>query len=129
VRLLIDEMYPPTVAAQLRRAGYDAISVHDDANTRGLDDPAVCGLALSAGRAVVTENAADFLRMLRYRAAAEEPTPTLVITLNRSFPRHSASFIGQVVRALCTFCETHRKADASAGAVYWLQPIPWPSDC
>jgi predicted nuclease of predicted toxin-antitoxin system len=124
VRLLIDEMYPPTVAEQLRKAGHDAVSVHDDANTPGLDDAAVCGLALSGGRAVVTENAADFLRMLRYLVAAGEQAPTLVITSNRSFPRHRASFTGQAVRALCAFCEAHQGADAAAGAVYWLQPVP-----
>ncbi len=123
MRLLIDEIYPPTVAEQLRQAGHDAASIHDNAHTRGLDDSAVCGLALSAGRAVVTENAADFLRILRYRVAAGEPAPTLVITSNRSFPRHSASFNGQAVRALCAFCETHQGADAATGAVYWLQPI------
>jgi hypothetical protein len=55
--------------------------------------------------------------------AAGEPAPTLVIASNRSFPQHSASFIGQAVRALCAFCETHKGADAAAGAVYWLQPI------
>jgi predicted nuclease of predicted toxin-antitoxin system len=123
VRLLIDEMYPPAVAEQLRQAGHDAVSIHDDANTRGLDDSAVCSLALSAGRAVVTENAADFLRSLKYMVAAGEPAPTLIITSNSSFPRHSASFIGQAVRALYAFCETHKGADAAAGAVHWLQPI------
>ncbi len=122
MRLLIDEMYPAAIAEQLRKAGHDAVSLHDDPETRALDDPAVCGLALSAGRAVVTENAADFLRILRYRAAAGEPAPALVITSNRSFPRHSASFVGHAVRALCDFCETHQGADAASGAVYWLQP-------
>ena len=123
MRLLIDEMYPPAVAEQLRQAGHDAVSIHDDPNTRGPDDSAVCSLALSAGRAVVTENAADFLLSLKYMVAAGEPAATLVITSNRSFPRHSASFMGQAARALCAFCETHKGADAAAGAVYWLQPI------
>jgi hypothetical protein len=124
VRLLIDEMYPPAVAEQLRKAGHDAVSIHDDSNTRGMDDAAVCGLALSAGRAVVTENAADFLRILRDLVAAGEHAPTLVITSNRSFPRHPVSFIGQAVRALCAFCEAHQGGDAAAGAVCWLQPVP-----
>lgn len=123
MRLLIDEMYPPIIAAQLRQAGQDAVSVHDDASMRGLDDSAVCGLALSAGRAVVTENAADFLRILRYRVAAGQPAPTLIVTSNRTFPRHSGAFIGQAVRSLCAFCDSHKGADAAAGAVHWPQPI------
>ena len=124
MRLLIDEMYPPAVAEQLRKAGHDAISIHDDANTRGMNDAAVCGLALSAGRAVVTENAADFLRVLRDLVATGVRAPTLVITSNRSFPRHAASFTGQAVRALCAFCEARQGADPAAGAVHWLQPVP-----
>ena len=122
MRLLIDEMYPPAIAEQLGKAGHDAISVQEDPEARALDDSAVCGLALSAGRALVTENAADFLGILRYRAATGDPAPALVITSNRSFPRHSAVFVGQAVRALCAFCETHQGADAASGAVYWLQP-------
>ncbi len=121
MRLLIDEMYPPAIAEQLRKAGHDAISVQEDPEARALDDSAVCGLALSAGRAVVTENAADFLRILRYRAATGDPAPALVVTSNQSFPRHSASVVGQAVRALGVFCETHQGADAASGAVYRLQ--------
>jgi predicted nuclease of predicted toxin-antitoxin system len=122
MRLLIDEMYPSAIAEQLRKAGHDAASVQEDPEARALDDSAVCGIALSTGRAVVTENAVDFLRVLRHRAAMGDPAPALVITSNRSFPRHSASFVGQAVRALCAFCEAHQGADAASGAVYWLQP-------
>ena len=123
MKLLIDEMYPPAVAEQLRKAGHDAVSVQDDPNVRGLDDPALCGLALTSGRAVVTENTADFLRIIRDRVAAGEPAPALVITSDRSFPRHSASFTGRAVRALCGFREAHQGADPASGAVYWLQPL------
>jgi hypothetical protein len=73
---------------------------------------------------VLIENAADFLRVLRDLLATGEQAPTLVITSNRSFPRHPASFTGQVVRALCAFCEAHQGADPAAGAVHWLQPVP-----
>lgn len=122
MRLLIDEMFPPAIAEQLRKAGHDAVSVREDPEARALGDSAVCDLALSAGRALVTENAADFLRVLRSRAATGDPVPALVITSNRSFPRHSDSFVGQAVRALGAFCETHQGADVASGAVYWLQP-------
>jgi predicted nuclease of predicted toxin-antitoxin system len=127
VRLLIDEMYPPAIAERLRQAGYDAVSVHDavPAHTgglRGSDDSAICAFALSAGRAVVTENAADFLRLLKDRMAVGEPAPALVITSNKSFPRHSASFTGHAVRALRAFCDAHPAPAAPPGAVYWLRP-------
>jgi predicted nuclease of predicted toxin-antitoxin system len=62
VKLLVDEMYPPVLAAQLRKAGHDAVSVHDDANVRGMDDPALRDLALTSGRAAVTEHAMYWLQ-------------------------------------------------------------------
>jgi hypothetical protein len=89
----------------------------------GLDDAALCDVAVSSRRAVVTENAADFLHIVKQRAAAGEPVPTLVITSNSSLPRHSRSFLGRAVRALGLFCDAHVDDDPLAGAVYWLRPI------
>lgn len=123
MKLLIDEMYTTAIAKRLRQAGHDAVSVTDDPDLAGLDDSAVCDLAISTTQAVVTENAADFLRIVKLRAAAGELVPTLVITSNRSFPRHSRSFLGRVVRALASFCDDHQGDDLQAGAVYWLRPI------
>ena len=121
MKLLLDEMYPRTVAERLRHAGHDAVAVTEHAELTGLDDAAVCEVAVSTGRVVVTENAADFLRIVQGRAASGEPTPTLLITSNRSFPRHTRSFIGRAVRALGSFCDDHAGDDAQAGAVHWLR--------
>jgi len=123
VRLLIDEMYSSAIAERLRQAGHDAVSVTEHPDSIGLDDSAVCDLAVASGRAVVTENAADFLRIAQLRAASGEPVPTLVITSNRSFPRHGRSFLGRAVRALGSFCDEHRDDDPLAGAVHWLSPM------
>lgn len=123
MRLLIDEMYSATIAERLRQAGHDAISVTEHADMVGLDDSAVCDLAVAGLRAVVTENAADFLRIVETRLASGEHVPTLVITSNRSFPRRSRSFLGRAVRALSSFCDEHSEADSQAGAVHWLRPI------
>jgi hypothetical protein len=87
-------MYPSVMAVQLRRVGHDAISVTDDPESTGLDDARPCDLALASGRAIVTENAADFPRIVKERAATGRAVPTLLITTNRSFPRHSRSFVG-----------------------------------
>jgi hypothetical protein len=71
---------------------------------------------------VVTENAADFLRILSQRAVAGLPAPTVIATSNRSFPRHARSFVGRAVRALGSFCDAHADDDPQAGAVHWLRP-------
>lgn len=123
MKLLIDEMYTPAIAKRLRQAGYDAISVTEHTDLVGLDDSAVCDLAVSSSRAVVTENATDFLRILKTRAASGAPVPTLVTTSNRSFPRHPRSFLGRAVRALESFCDQHRGDDPQAGAVHSLRPL------
>ncbi len=123
MKLLIDEMYPRAIAERLRKAGYDVVSVTENAEMVGLDDSAVCDLAVSSKRAVVTENAADFLRIAKQRTAAGEPVPTLVITSNRSFPRHSRSFLGRAVHALKSFCDEHEEPDPQGGGVHWLRPM------
>lgn len=122
MKLLIDEMYPPVVAHRLREAGHDALSVLDDPAMRGLDDGSVCDLAVTTGRAVVTENAADFLSVARQLIAMDWPAPALIITSNRTFPRHPRSFIGKTVRALAGFCESHPDDDPQVGTAHWLRP-------
>lgn len=122
MKLLIDEMYPPVIAERLRSAGHDAVSVIELTDLVGQDDAQVGDFALADNRAVVTENAADFLALAKERSTLGQASPTLVITSNRSFPRHAASFIGQAIRALVGFCDTHPEDDPQAGAVHWLRP-------
>jgi hypothetical protein len=119
---LIDEMYPPTVAEAVRKAGHDVTSILENPSTRGISDDAVYALAVSQNRAVVTENAADFLTILRQEVAAGKAAASLVVTTNRAFLRHSRAFIGRTARVLAQFCESQPHDDEQSGAVYWLQP-------
>lgn len=123
MKLLIDEMYPRVIAERLRQGGHDAAAVTEQGDLAGLDDVSVCDLAVATRRAIVTETAADFLRIVKERMATGSAVPTLLITSNRSFPRHPRSFVGRAVRALSSFCDAHPEEDRQAGAVYWLQPI------
>ena len=57
---LIDEMFPPAAASLLRdKYGHDAVHV-TEAGLRGAPDIHVAAAARADGRAVVTENVADF---------------------------------------------------------------------
>lgn len=123
MKLLIDEMYPPVIAERLREAGHDAVSVIELPDLIGQDDAEVCEFAASSLRSVVTENAADFLVLAKERSALGRATPSLLITSNRAFPRHSPSFVGRAVRALSAFCDMHPEDDPQAGAVHWLRSI------
>lgn len=116
-------MHPPVIAERLRGRGHDALAVVEAAGGLGLNDDEVCASAVAARRAVVTENASDFLRVAAHRGAAGEAMPTLIITANRSFPRHHRTFIGRAGRALAEFCVEHPEDDLQAGAVFWLRPV------
>lgn len=123
MKLLIDEMYPAVIAERLRTAGHDAIAVVEQEDLVGQHDLGIWQFAVARRRAILTENAADFLAISRHASALGEGSPSLIITSNRAFPRHRRSFIGRAIRALDAFCDAHPDDDAQAGAVYWLNPI------
>ena len=102
MRLLLDEMYAATIAEQLRARGHDVVSIHDPAYRRleGSPDKEVFELAIAENRALVTENVPDFRLLEAESLAHSEPTPGLVFTTNRQFPRGDPSTLGQLVLAL-----------------------------
>ena len=74
---LIDEMFPVVAAGLLRtRHGRDAVHV-TEAGLRAADDTRVAAAARAEGRAVVTENVADF---------AAERDLVLVFVLKKHLP-------------------------------------------
>jgi hypothetical protein len=78
---LIDEMFPPVVAGLLRETyGHDAVHVVE-VGLRAVEDAQVAAVARSQGRAVVTENVADF---------AAERDLVLVFVLKRNLPAGGA---------------------------------------
>lgn len=102
MKLLLDEMYPPVVADQLRARGHDVVSVHDSEYRylEGAPDEEVFAAALAERRALVTENVPDFRRLEANVLARGEAHATLVFTSNRQFPRGEPGTIGRLVEAL-----------------------------
>jgi len=58
VKLLLDEMWPPIIAAELRRRGHEVIAVAERAELHGQPDEVVFAAAQAEGRTLLTENAA-----------------------------------------------------------------------
>jgi hypothetical protein len=56
VRLVVDEMYSPAIAEQLRARGHDAVAVHEVPGLGGLADVALLQWAHDHERALITEN-------------------------------------------------------------------------
>lgn len=102
MKLLLDEMYPATVAEQLRSRDHDVVSVHDPTfrHLEGAPDEDVFAAAAAEGRVLVTENVPDFRRLEAEALARGESTPGLVFTTNQQFPRGHPGTIGRLIRAL-----------------------------
>jgi Domain of unknown function (DUF5615) len=82
---LIDEMFPPATAVLLReRYGHDAVHV-GEVGLHGADDSQVAAAGRAEGRAVVTENVADY---------ATERDLVLVFVLKRNLPSGGAQAAG-----------------------------------
>jgi hypothetical protein len=74
---LVDEMFPPAAAVLLReKYGHDAVHVAE-AGLQGSDDAQVAAAARADGRAIVTENVADF---------AAERDVVLLFVLKKNLP-------------------------------------------
>ncbi len=102
MKLLLDEMYPPAIAEQLRARGHDVVSVHDPEYRRleSAPDEELFAAAVAGGRALVTENIPDFRRLEADAFAAGTPHAPLVFTSNRRFPRGEPGTAGRLVEAL-----------------------------
>ena len=99
VRLLLDEMFSPAIAAELRALGHDAIAVADRPDLRSKSDEGVYAWASAEQRWLLTENVKDF-RPIMLRALQAGPSGCgLLFTSSRAFPR-SRKNPGPLIRAL-----------------------------
>jgi hypothetical protein len=107
-------MFPPAMAAELRRRGFDVLAVAEDLQLRSMSDVELCRWANENGRRIVTENVKDF----RPLAAMEDAGPGLLFTSSRAFPRSRRS-VGLLISSLEAWL---RKRDAkSRPSQDWLQ--------
>jgi predicted nuclease of predicted toxin-antitoxin system len=98
VKILVDEMYPATVAEALQAAGIEATTV-TDLRLAGASDPEVFGAAVAGGYSVLTENVGDFARIAAEQSMAGGHHPGVLIALSSRFSRRSAG-IGPLIAAI-----------------------------
>ena len=87
MRLALDEMLDPEIAAQLRLRGWDVIAVANEPDLRGLGDVELLRALRPARRALVTDNVDDFARLHRDFLGANEDHAGLVFAAPARFPR------------------------------------------
>lgn len=119
MKLLLDAHFSPEIARQLRAAGYDVAAAGERPELHGLSDRDLLVVATAEGRAIVTENVADFAELHRQALIRSEGHAGLVFTSPRGFPRTRRA-LGRLVRALGSLLDEHPETDALAGQVWWL---------
>lgn len=121
MKLLLDEHYPKEIAEQLRKHGHEVDSVQERAELLSLADPDLLLLMSEERRAIMTEDVADFMPLIREALAAERDHYGLVITSPRRFQRRREN-IGLFVRSLEWFLRSRPAEDALLNQVHWLEP-------
>jgi predicted nuclease of predicted toxin-antitoxin system len=119
VKLLLDEHYSPVLAQQLRQRGHDVLAVIELPALRQQPDAEVLAWAATAGRAVVTENVDDFLRLHADYLSRGHLHWGLVLTTRRKFPRSSES-MGRLIAALDELLRVLETDDALQTDTHWL---------
>ena len=99
VRLLLDEMFSPAIAAELRGLGHDVIAVADRPDLRSKSDEEVFAWASAELRWLLTENVKDFRPIMLRALPAGPPGCGLLYTSSRAFPR-SRKNPGPLIMAL-----------------------------
>lgn len=116
--LLLDEHFSPALAEQLRLRGHDVVAAAELAHLRQRPDAEVLAWSAVEGRAVVSENVDDFLRLHSEYLARGQEHAGLILTTRRRFPR-SAGALGRLVLALDELLQVLDDDDLRS-ATYWL---------
>ncbi len=119
MRLLLDEMLSPVIAAELQTRGYDLQAVAAHPQWEALPDPGVLALARSQRRAVVTNNVRDFRRLHVEAVMPGGPGHYGVIFMSGNY-RRTKSDIGRIIAALEAKLVQYPAEEALANAEEWL---------
>jgi len=86
-KLLLDEMFAPAIAAELRRLGHDVIAVADRPDLRAKSDEEIFAWASAEHRWLLTENVKDFRPIMLRSLSGGPPGYGVLFTSSRAFPR------------------------------------------
>jgi len=112
-------MYPARLARALRERGTDAEGVDERGPLRGLADEELLVVAAREGRALVSENVADFMRLYGEWGVVGRRHAGVVIALSSRFSRTPAGY-EVLVDSLVELSAQHREDEALADAVHFL---------
>jgi nucleoside-diphosphate-sugar epimerase len=122
MRLALDHHYSTHIAIRLRERGHDVVAVVER-GWEAEDDEALLALCETDGRALVTNNVADFMVIARRWATQGRCHAGLIFTSDASMPR-SRDTIGRYVEALDALLKAHPAENSFADRVHWLTDAP-----
>ncbi len=99
IRLLLDEMFAPAVAEELRQRGHHVVALVERPDMRAMPDEDVYAWAAAQRCWLLTENVRDSQPIKLRALQAGAATAGLLFTSSRAFPR-SRQHIGPLVDAL-----------------------------
>ena len=107
MKVLLDEMWSPVIASQLRRRDHDVVAITEpeySGRYAGIPDDEVFDKAQEDGRTIVTDNISDYERVRADWESRGEPHNGLIYALNPPFDRNRGeAVIGHMVRSLDHF--------------------------
>lgn len=128
MRLLLDEMWTPTIALELRKRGLDVIAISEPAHASryaGISDDEVFARAQDNAHTIVTDNIADYEQTRREWESRGQTHHGLVYALNPPFNRHKGErVIGQMVRALAYFLDSPDATKEPFNRAHYLREAP-----
>lgn len=120
MELLIDSMYPPPVAEQLRLRGHDVIAARGNPQLQDLLDDELLTLARDQQRVIVSENQRDFVLLDEEWRRNGWPHLGVILTTDYQFPRRRGAGIGRLVRALEAWLAEHPGEAQPDSQLWWL---------
>ncbi|MSQ27093.1 MAG: hypothetical protein EXR51_03010 [Dehalococcoidia bacterium] len=100
MKLLLDEMWPPALAIELRARGHDAIAVAERNDLRGQPDSVIFEFAQEEMRTVMTEDVPGYRALATVRILGGGTHAGLIFTTNRRLPRSRATTFWRIAELL-----------------------------
>ncbi len=128
MKVLLDEIWSPAIATQLRQRDRDVVAIAEPAHAgryAGSPDDEVFAKAQEDGRAIVTDNIADYEQARADWESRGQPHYGVIYALNPPFNRNrGGAVIGQMVRALDHFLASDEARNEPFNRVNHLRPAP-----
>jgi Domain of unknown function (DUF5615) len=126
VRVVLDEMWSPAIAVELRSRGFDVVAISEAAHASryaGIPDDVVFARAQENGRAVVTDNVADYERARRHWENRGGTHHGVVYALDPPNRHTGHAVIGRMVRALDRFLGSAQAQTEPFNRIHFLRPV------